>query len=92
MGLPGENANGYLSSSPRFSAASLHGQLLLIHSTLDDNVHPQNAAQFAYELQKHGIPFRMMNYPKSAHGVYDPEVSLHLRRMMLDFTTQNLLR
>ena len=92
MGLPDENADGYRRSSPRFNAASLHGQLLLVHSTLDDNVHPQNAAQFAYELQKAGILFRMMNYPKSAHGVNDSQLSMHLRRMMLDFTTQNLLR
>jgi dipeptidyl-peptidase-4 len=92
MGLPSENADGYRRSAPRFSAANLHGQLLLIHSTLDDNVHPQNAAQFAYELQKAGTQFRMMNYPTSAHGVHDPQLSVHLRRMMLDFTTQNLLR
>jgi dipeptidyl-peptidase-4 len=92
MGLPSENADGYRRSAPRFSAANLHGQLLLIHSALDDNVHPQNAAQFAYELQKAGTQFRMMNYPTSAHGVHDPQLSVHLRRMMLDFTTQNLLR
>jgi dipeptidyl-peptidase-4 len=92
MGLPSENPEGYRRSSPRFSAANLSGELLLIHSTLDDNVHPQNANQFAYELQRAGIPFRMMNYPKSAHGVNDPQLSVHLRRMMLDFTTQNLLR
>ena len=54
MGLPQDNAEGYRRSSPRFSAASLSGELLLIHSTLDDNVHPQNAMQFAYELQKAG--------------------------------------
>ena len=92
MGLPSENPDGYRKSSPRFDAANLSGELLLIHSTLDDNVHPQNANQFAYELQRAGISFRMMNYPKSAHGVNDPQLSLHLRRLMLDFTTQNLLR
>ena len=92
MGLPSENPEGYRQSSPRFSATSLSGELLLIHSTLDDNVHPQNANQFAYELQRAAMPFRMMNYPKSAHGVNDPQLSMHLRRMMLDFTTQNLLR
>lgn len=92
MGLPSENPDGYRRSSPRFSATSLSGELLLIHSTLDDNVHPQNANQFAYELQRAAMPFRMMNYPKSAHGVHDPQLSVHLRRMMLDFTAQNLLR
>ena len=92
MGLPGDNPDGYRRSSPRFDAAHLSGELLLIHSLLDDNVHPQNANQFAYELQRSGTPFRMMNYPKSAHGVNDPQLSVHLRRLMLDFTAQNLLR
>lgn len=92
MGLPSENPEGYRRSSPRFSAANLSGDLLLVHSALDDNVHPQNATQFAYELQQAGKPFRMMIYPKSAHGVSDPQLAQHLRRLMLDFTTQNLLR
>jgi dipeptidyl-peptidase-4 len=92
MGLPAENAEGYRRSSPRFSAAQLTGELLLIHSALDDNVHPQNAMQFAYELQKAGKPFQMMIYPKSTHGVSDPQLAPHLRRMMLDFTVKNLLR
>ncbi|MEO5739231.1 MAG: S9 family peptidase [Vicinamibacterales bacterium] len=92
MGLPGENGDGYTRSSPRFRAANLSGELLLVHSTLDDNVHPQHAMQFAYELQRAGKPFRMMMYPRSAHGVSDPYPSIHLRRMMLDFTVQNLLR
>jgi dipeptidyl-peptidase-4 len=92
MGLPGDNPDGYRRSSPRFDAASLSGELLLVHSTLDDNVHPQNAMQFAYELQKAGKPFRMMMYPRSSHGVSDPALAMHLRNMMLDFTTQNLLR
>jgi dipeptidyl-peptidase-4 len=92
MGLPKDNQDGYRRSSPRFSAADLTGELLLIHSALDDNVHPQNAMQFAYELQKAGKPFQMMMYPKSAHGVSDPQLTPHLRGMMLDFTTKNLLR
>ena len=92
MGLPADNPDGYRRSSPRFSASNLAGQLLLVHSTLDDNVHPQHAMQMAYELQKAGKPFRMMMYPRSAHGVSDPQPAIHLRRMMLDFTTQNLLR
>jgi dipeptidyl-peptidase-4 len=92
LGLPKDNPRGYRDSSPRFSAADLHGELLLIHSALDDNVHPQNATQFAYELQRAGKLFRMMIYPRSAHGVGDPQLATHLRRLMLDFTTQNLLR
>ena len=92
MGLPKDNADGYRRSSPRFSAAGLTGELLLIHSALDDNVHPQNMTQFAYELQKAGKRFQMMMYPRSPHGVSEPQLALHMRQMMLDFTMKNLLR
>ena len=92
MGLPKDNPEGYQRSSPRFSATRLSGQLLLIHSTLDDNVHAQNTSQFAYELQKAGKQFQMMLYPRSPHGVSDPQLAPHMRQMMLDFTLKNLLR
>jgi Dipeptidyl aminopeptidases/acylaminoacyl-peptidases len=92
LGLPADNPDGYRDSSPRSRAADLAGKLLLIHTALDDNVHPQNTTQFAYELQRAGKPFQMMTYPKSAHGVTDPQLAPHLQQTMLDFTTQNLLR
>jgi dipeptidyl-peptidase-4 len=92
MGLPKENVEGYRRSSPRFSARNLNGQLLLIHGTLDDNVHPQNAMQLAHELQQAGKQFQMMMYPKSAHGVSGAALQTHVRNMMLDFTMRNLLR
>jgi dipeptidyl-peptidase-4 len=92
MGLPQENPEGYLRSSPRFNAADLHGDLLLIHDTGDENVHLQNTMQFALELQKAGKPFQMMLYPTAGHGVGDPTLSRHERQTMLDFTIRALLR
>ena len=58
MDLPSRNAEGYRRSSPRHFAADLHGRLLLVHGAIDDNVHPQNTTQFAYELQKARRPFQ----------------------------------
>ena len=66
MKLPKNNADGYRRTAPRFAADRLHGRMLLLHGTMDDNVHMQNSVQFAYELQKAGKPFEMMVYPKSA--------------------------
>ena len=42
MGLPKENPEGYKDSSPVNFAADLHGRLLEVHGTSDDNVHMQN--------------------------------------------------
>ena len=92
MGLPQENPEGYVKSSPRFNAADLHGGLLLIHDTGDDNVHPQNTMQFALELQKAGKPFQLMLYPTAGHGVRDVALNRHERQTMFDFTIRALLR
>ena len=91
MLMPQNNPEGYKKSSPRFAAKDLSGNLLLIHGAIDDNVHPQNTMQLAYELQQAGKPFELMLYPKSRHGVTDPPLLKHLRQTMLDFVTQNLL-
>lgn len=90
MGLPQENPEGYRDSSPRWAAKDLHAPLLLIHGAIDDNVHPANTQQFAYELQKAGKPFRLMLYPESRHGITDPLLVKHLREMMLAFTLEHL--
>jgi dipeptidyl-peptidase-4 len=90
MGLPSDNAEGYRRSSPRWSAASLHGDLLLIHGAIDDNVHLSNTMQFVYELQKAGKPFQLMLYPKSRHSVADPPLVYHLRQTMLAYTLEHL--
>ncbi len=90
MGTPQSNPQGYRNSSPVFAAKDLHGKLLLIHGTMDDNVHLQNTVQLAYELQKAGKSFELMLYPKSRHGVTEPLLVRHLRGLMLEFILRNL--
>jgi dipeptidyl-peptidase 4 len=90
MGTPEDNPDGYRASSPRWAARDLHGELLLIHGAIDDNVHVANTMQFVHELQKAQKPFRLMLYPKSRHGVSDPALVHHLRTMMFNFILENL--
>jgi dipeptidyl-peptidase-4 len=91
MRMPQNNPDGYKRTAPRAAAKDLSGNLLLIHGAIDDNVHPQNTMQMAYELQKAGKPFKLMLYPKSRHGVGDAALVKHMRALMLDFITANLL-
>jgi dipeptidyl-peptidase-4 len=91
MLMPQNNPEGYRKSSVLAAAKDLHGQLLLLHGVIDDNVHMQNTLKLAYELQKAGKPFRLMLYERSRHGVTDPELVKHMRQTMLDFTTETLL-
>jgi dipeptidyl-peptidase 4 len=85
MRTPQNNPDGYRRTAPRFAASRLQGRLLLIHGTLDDNVHVQNTLQFAYELQRAGKSFEMMLYPRSRHSIADPRLNRHVRQLMLDF-------
>jgi len=83
LGLPADNPEGYRAGSPANFARDLHGRLLLIHGTYDDNVHPQNAWRMAWELQKAGIPFDMMIYPLEQHGLRG--ATRHVYQTMLEF-------
>jgi dipeptidyl-peptidase 4 len=90
MKMPQNNPQGYEATSPVKAASKLHGRLLLLHGTTDDNVHVQNSVQFAYELQKAGKPFEMMLYPRSRHGFSDPRLTAHLRQTMFDFVMRTI--
>jgi dipeptidyl-peptidase-4 len=90
MQMPQHNPEGYRASSVLAAAQNLHGKLLLLHGTIDDNVHMANTIQLIYELQKAGRQFRLMLYPESRHGITDPLLVKQMRQMMTDFILENL--
>jgi dipeptidyl-peptidase-4 len=92
MLTPANNEKAYHDTAPRWAAKDLHGNLILLHGAIDDNVHVQNTMQFAYELEKAGKTFRMMLYPKSRHGVTDPPLVSQMRKTMFAFIEENLFR
>jgi dipeptidyl-peptidase-4 len=91
MLMPQNNPDGYKNSSPRWAAKELSGRILLLHGTIDDNVHLQNTIQFVDELEKAGKPFDMRLYPRSQHGVRDPVLNQDRQRTILEFVRKNLL-
>lgn len=90
MKLPAENPEGYAHTNLVERAADLHGRLLLVHGTYDDNVHPQNAWSFVDRLVAAGIPFDLMMYPLRKHGIRDDAARIHLTNKMLEFWRQHL--
>lgn len=90
VGMPAENPEGYERASLIRRAGELHGRLLLVHGTYDDNVHPQNTQAFADALIQSGKLFEQMIYPMRKHGIGDRPATLHLQRTMLDFWKRNL--
>jgi len=90
MLMPQNNPEGYKATAPRWAAKDLHGNILLMHGTIDDNVHMQNTIQFIYELEKANKPYQLQVYPKSRHGVVDPALNAHMRAAMWKFIQENL--
>jgi len=89
--MPQNNPEGYRNSSPRFAAKDLHGNLMLMHGTTDDNVHTQNTIQFAYELQQLGRPFEMMLFPRTRHSVTQKSTLAFMQKTVLSFVRRQLL-
>ena len=58
--------------------AQLHGSLLLVHGTSDDNVHFQNSVQMIDALIKADKPFQLMIYPNKTHGIAGKAARTHL--------------
>ena len=90
MKRPQDNPEGYEKTSFVKTAKNLHGRLLLVHGTYDDNVHPQNSWAFIEELIQHNIMFDMMFYPMRKHGFADNAALIHRYNRMLEFWKGNL--
>jgi dipeptidyl-peptidase-4 len=91
MGLLEDNEEGYKSSSMVNLAANLEGRMLLVHSLMDDNVHPQNTFQLVTALISAGKYFDLKIFPPGNHGVaWDMNSQLYLYQVYLDWLNENL--
>jgi len=82
MGLLKEDKAGYEQSDVTRNADKLHGALLLVHGTSDDNVHFQNSIQMINALINAGKQFRLMIYPNKTHGIAGKDARVHLFTMI----------
>jgi len=90
FGLLKENKDAYEQSDVAMAAGQLHGALLLVHGTSDDNVHFQNSVQMVDALIKARKQFRFMIYPGKTHGISGPDAGVHLYTMIADHFEREL--
>jgi len=91
MDLLEDNPDGYRQSSLITHAGNLEGHLMLVHSLMDDNVHPQHTFQLVRALIDRGKRFDLKIYPPGSHGVaYDRNSRLLLYTEYLDFLEEHL--
>jgi dipeptidyl-peptidase-4 len=71
-------------------AGKLHGSLLLLHGTSDDNVHFQNSIQMVEALVEAGKQFRFMAYPSKTHSIAGATDQTHLFHLIEDHFLREL--
>jgi dipeptidyl-peptidase-4 len=90
MKTPADDPEGYAHFDLVARARDLHGRLLLVHGSGDDNVHPQNSFAFENALIQAGKRFDLMIYPMRKHTIDDRPARIDLYRRMLEFWQRNL--
>jgi dipeptidyl-peptidase-4 len=90
LGLPKDNPDGYKDSSPVNFAGDLHGKLLEVHGTSDDNVHMQNTIQMVNNFIDAGKQFQLMVYPRKTHGIAGKAARTHLFHLIDDHFLETL--
>jgi len=91
MGNLEDNWEGYNQSSMVYLAGNLKGKMMLVHSLLDDNVHPQNTFQLARAMIDNGKSIDLKIYPPGTHGVaYDMKSRMFLFKEYLEWLEDNL--
>ena len=90
MGLPSDEPEAYRRTSAIEGAKDLHGRLLLVHPTSDDNVHLQHTMQMVHALIQAGKPYDLLLYPGKTHSLYGGSERLHLFRRIEEYLERNL--
>jgi dipeptidyl-peptidase-4 len=90
MSLPKDNESGYERAAATSTAAGLHGALLLVQGTGDDNSHMQNTIQIVQAFINSGKQFDLMLYPRKSHGISGPIARGDLYHRILDHFEKNL--
>lgn len=90
MGLPSENKEGYDKGSVLKAAKDLHGKILIMHGTMDDNVHPQNAIMLIDALIQNGKDYSLQLYPGQGHGPRGDWTVWSLQKAKWEFLKNNL--
>ncbi|MBK9422401.1 MAG: DPP IV N-terminal domain-containing protein [Flavobacteriales bacterium] len=89
MDTPEENPKGYAETALPDIAASLRGDLLLIHDNMDETVVPEHALRFLKSCVDKGVHPDFFYYPGHPHNVRGKD-RVHLYTEILDYIDDHL--
>ncbi|WVZ80259.1 hypothetical protein U9M48_027751 [Paspalum notatum var. saurae] len=90
MGLPSENKDVYEFASIMHHVNNLKGKLLLVHGTIDENVHFRHTARLINSLIAARKPYDMLIFPDERHmprGICD---RIYMEERIQEFLDRNL--
>ncbi|MEM7040736.1 MAG: prolyl oligopeptidase family serine peptidase, partial [Bacteroidota bacterium] len=87
---PQLNPSGYDDNSPIQFAKDMQGDYLLVHGMADDNVHFQNAVDWAAALINANKQFDQAYYPNKNHSIFGGVTRFHLYTKMTEFIKAKL--
>jgi dipeptidyl-peptidase-4 len=90
LGLPAENEEVYKEDSVVNSASQLHGSLLMVQGTGDDNVHLQNTIQMIQQFVTKNLTYKLLLYPGKTHSISGQVARIHLFESILQQFETNL--
>lgn len=91
MGTLEENRENYLNSSVMEHANKFSGNMLVAHSSMDENVHIQNTMQMLTAFTNAGKDIDVRIYPPGAHGVaYNQQSYLLLHQVYTSYLNRHL--
>lgn len=90
MRTPEQNMQGYVNGSPITLAGQLHGNLLLIHGSADDNVHYQNTLEYANALVNANKQFDMFVFTDKDHSMRGSANRSYLYEKVIKFFKTNM--
>ena len=89
MLTPKQNPSGY-NCNPIQRVEKLHGDLLLIHGSADDNVHLRNFMEYSEALVQADKDFDQKIYTNRNHSIYGGNTRVHLFSKVVKFFCEKL--
>lgn len=90
MRTPQENADGYAATSVFSRAKNLKGDVLIVHGSADDNVHPQNTYELTEYFVQNDIDFDMHIYTNRNHSIYGGNTNYYIYNQVYKYIKKHL--
>ncbi len=92
IGMVSEKEDIFLKNSPVNSAATMAGNLYLVHGILDDNVLFQDVVQLSQKYIENGRHFDSLFYPRGDHGMWRDDERPHIMSAIHRYLYHKLTR